>query len=52
MALTLGLLILDGRSVHVRLEWAVKSEASDEREGGRGLAITEDPSLTEDSATT
>ena len=50
--MTPALLILDRRPVHVRLEWAIKTEASDEREGAANLAITEHPSLTEDSATT
>jgi hypothetical protein len=43
----LALLILDGRSARVRLERAVRAEASDEREAGPDLRITEDLSLTE-----
>jgi len=44
---TLALLILDGRSARVRLERAVRVEASDEREAGTDLKLTEDLSLTE-----
>ncbi len=44
---TLALLILDGRSARVRLERAVRTEASDEREASVDLALTEDLSLTE-----
>ena len=44
---TLALLTFYGRSARVRLERAVRTEASDEHEAGTDLTITEDLSLTE-----
>ncbi len=44
---TLALLIFDGRSARVVLERATRSEASDGREAGPDMKITDDLSLTE-----